>query len=38
MKAAVWHGYKDVRIEEVAEPTQKKGQVKTAVDLSLIHI
>lgn len=32
MKAAVWHGYKDVRIEEVAEPTPKKGQVKIAVD------
>lgn len=32
MKAAVWHGYKDVRIEDVKEPVPKKGQVKIAVD------
>ena len=32
MKAAVWHGYKDVRIEEVAEPVPKAGQVKIRVD------
>ena len=32
MKAAVWHGYKDVRIEEVPEPSPKAGQVKIRVD------
>ena len=32
MKAAGLHGYKYVRIEEGAEPTPKKGQVKSAVD------
>ena len=32
MKAAVWHGYKDVRIEEVKEPVPGKGQVKIKVD------
>lgn len=32
MKAAVWHGYKDVRIEEVKEPSPKAGQVKIKVD------
>lgn len=32
MKAAVWHGYKDIRIEEVNEPVIKKGYVKIKVD------
>ena len=32
MKAAVWHGYKDLRIEEKPEPAPKKGQVKIKVD------
>ncbi len=32
MKAAVWHGYKDVRIEEVAQPAVKPGCVKIKVD------
>lgn len=32
MRAAVWHGYKDVRIEEVKEPSPKAGQVKIKVD------
>lgn len=32
MKAAVWHGYKDVRIEDVKEPVPGKGQVKIKVD------
>lgn len=32
MKAAVWHGYKDIRIEEVKEPSPKPGQVKIKVD------
>lgn len=32
MKAAVWYGYKDVRIEERPEPSPKAGQVKIAVD------
>ena len=27
MKAAVWHGYKDIRIEEVPAPKAKKGNV-----------
>lgn len=32
MKAAVWHGYKDIRIENVPEPEVKKGYVKIKVD------
>lgn len=32
MKAAVWHGYKDIRIENVDEPKVKKGYVKIKVD------
>lgn len=32
MKAAVWHGYKDVRIEEKEIPTAKKGYVTIKVD------
>jgi (R,R)-butanediol dehydrogenase/meso-butanediol dehydrogenase/diacetyl reductase len=32
MKAAVWHGYKDVRIEECPEPVPKPGQVKIRVN------
>lgn len=32
MKAAVWHGYKDIRIGEVKEPSPKLGQVKIKVD------
>lgn len=32
MKAAVWHGYKDIRIEEVKETSPKPGQVKIKVD------
>lgn len=32
MKAAVWYGYKDLRIEEVKEPVPKAGQVKIRVD------
>ncbi len=32
MRAAVWHGYKDVRIEECPEPSPKAGQVKIRVD------
>ena len=32
MKAAVWHGYKDIRIENVPEPEIKKGYVKIKVD------
>lgn len=32
MRAAVWHGHKDVRIEEVKQPVPGKGQVKIAVD------
>ena len=32
MKAAVWHGHKDVRIEDVKEPVPGKGQVKIKVD------
>ncbi len=32
MKAAVWHGYKDLRIEEVAQPAPGAGQVKIKVD------
>lgn len=32
MRAAVWHGYKDVRIEEKNEPIPKAGQVKIRVD------
>ena len=31
MKAAVWHGYKDLR-KEKPEPAPKKGQVKIKVD------
>lgn len=31
MKAAVWHGYKDIRIEDVLEPVVKKGHVKIRV-------
>lgn len=32
MKAAVWHGYKDIRIENIPEPEIKKGYVKIKVD------
>ncbi|MEA5084667.1 MAG: 2,3-butanediol dehydrogenase [Lachnospiraceae bacterium] len=32
MKAAVWHGYKDIRIENIPEPEVKKGYVKIKVD------
>ncbi|MGE4214656.1 MAG: 2,3-butanediol dehydrogenase [Anaerotignaceae bacterium] len=32
MKAAVWHGYKDIRIENIPEPKIKKGYVKIKVD------
>ena len=32
MKAAVWHGYKDVRIEERPVPEPKAGQVRIKVD------
>lgn len=31
MKAAVWHGYKDIRIENVPAPTVKPGRVKIKV-------
>ncbi|WP_299506724.1 2,3-butanediol dehydrogenase [uncultured Roseobacter sp.] len=31
MKAARWHGAKDIRVEEVPEPEPKKGQVKIKV-------
>ncbi|NLX69753.1 MAG: alcohol dehydrogenase catalytic domain-containing protein [Clostridiales bacterium] len=31
MKAAVWHGYKDIRIEDVPEPEVKPGHVKIKV-------
>lgn len=31
MKAAVWHGYKDIRIENVPEPEVKPGYVKIKV-------
>ncbi len=32
MRAAVWHGYKDIRIENVPEPKPAAGQVKIRVD------
>ena len=32
MKAAVWHGYKDVRIEDKPVPEPKAGQVRIKVD------
>ena len=32
MKAAVWHGHKDVRIQDIPEPGTKKGFVKIKVD------
>lgn len=32
MKAAVWHGYKDLRIENMPEPSPKSGQVKIKVN------
>ncbi|MBR1409158.1 MAG: alcohol dehydrogenase catalytic domain-containing protein [Clostridia bacterium] len=32
MKAAVWHGHKDVRIEEVPVPVPGPGQVRISVD------
>ena len=32
MKAAVWHGYKDIRIEEVPIPSPGPGQVRISVD------
>ena len=32
MKAAVWHGHKDVRIEDVPVPAPGKGQVRISVD------
>ena len=32
MKAAVWHGYKDLRIEEKPVPVPGKGQVRIRVD------
>ena len=32
MRAAVWHGYKDIRIEEVPLPVPGPGQVRITVD------
>ncbi len=32
MRSAVWHGYKDVRIEEVPVPVPGPGQVRISVD------
>ena len=32
MRAAVWHGYKDIRIEEVPIPVPGSGQVRITVD------
>ncbi len=32
MRAAVWHGYKDIRIEEVPVPVPGPGQVRVSVD------
>ena len=32
MKALVYHGNKDLRVEEVLEPETQQGQVKLAVD------
>ena len=32
MRAAVWHGYKDIRIEEVPVPQPGPGQVRITVD------
>ena len=32
MRAAVWHGYKDIRIEEVQVPIPGPGQVRISVD------
>ena len=32
MRAAVWHGYKDIRIEDVAEPVPQPGYVKIRVN------
>ena len=32
MRAAVWHGYKDIRIEEVPMPVPGEGQVRISVD------
>ena len=32
MKAAVWHGYKDIRIEDVKEPVPQPGYVKIRVN------
>lgn len=32
MRAAVWHGYKDIRIEEVPVPSPGPGQVRISVD------
>lgn len=31
MKAAVWYGYKDIRVENVEEPTVELGFVKVKV-------
>lgn len=31
MRAAVWHGYKDIRIQQVEEPSAPKGMVKIRV-------
>jgi D-arabinose 1-dehydrogenase-like Zn-dependent alcohol dehydrogenase len=31
MKAARWHGVKDIRIEDVAEPSPRAGEVKVKV-------
>ena len=35
MRAAVWHGYKDIRIEDVAEPVPQPGYVKIRVKTAL---
>ena len=32
MRAAVWHGYKDVRVEDRPEPVTPPGYVKVRVD------
>jgi (R,R)-butanediol dehydrogenase/meso-butanediol dehydrogenase/diacetyl reductase len=32
MKAAVWYGYKDIRIQEMPEPSVREGYVKVKID------
>ena len=34
MKAAVWHGYKDVRTQDVPVPVPGRGQVRVSVDFA----